>query len=149
MTDETEKKPDVGETRKQTQEGSLPIGTVKQILDAAPRDLVEEVVPVPEWGLSVKVRSATAAQSATIKQRGFAFKGEEQKVSWAEMEVIQFQMGVVEPRFSETEVRKLHATSGRGFQRVINWLDENSGIKKEELSKAQDEFQESQKSDEG
>jgi hypothetical protein len=122
-------------------DGKLPIGTVKDILDRAPSDLVEEILEVPEWQCSVKVRSYTAAVSAQIKQRGLAFKGEDTKVAWAEMEITQFQRGVVEPLFSEDDVRKLHATSGRGFARVIAKLDELSGTDKEELRKAQDEFQ--------
>jgi hypothetical protein len=131
----------VGEAVKGQQTGQLPLGTVDQILERAPNDLVEETLEVPEWGCSVKVRSFTAGQNAVIKQRGLAFKGEDTKVAWAEMEIAQFQQGVVDPRFTEEQVRKLHATSGRGFARVIQKLDDLSGTDKEALRKAQDEFQ--------
>lgn len=136
--------PAAEEAVKGAQNGLLPIGSVKDILDRAPSDLVEEVLEIPEWNCSVKVRSLTAAQSASVKQRGFGFKGEETQVAWAEMEIVQFQQGVVEPRFSEDEARKLHLRSGRGFQRVIAWLDAKSGMDKEELRKAREEFQGSQ-----
>lgn len=132
----------VGDALKGVQTGQLPIGTVEDILKRAPSDLVEEIVEVPEWACSVKVKSFTAAQSAEVKQRGLAFKGEDTKVAWAEMEIAQFQMGVIEPKFTDEQVRELHLHSGRGFARVIAKLDELSGTDKEELRKAQREFQE-------
>lgn len=140
MSDET-RTPSVGEGIKGQQNGSLPLGTVEQILERAPADLVEETIEIPEWKCSVKLRSFTAAVAAEIKQVGLAFKGEDTNVAWARMEITQFQRGVIEPRFSEEQVQKLHATSGRGFARVIQWLDEKSGTDKEELRKAQREFQ--------
>jgi hypothetical protein len=129
-----------GEALKRTQTGTLPIGTVEDILKEAPNDLVTEVLDVPEWKCSVKVRTFTAAQSAMIKQRGFGFKGEEVQVAWAEMEIMQFQQGVLEPHFTEEQVRELHLSSGRGFARVIEKMDELSKIDKEALAKARDEF---------
>lgn len=130
----------VGEAVKNTQTGHLPIGSVKDILKKAPEDLVEDILDVPEWECSVKVKSFTAAQSAAVKERGFGFKGEETLVAWAEMEIFQFKLGVIEPAFSEDDVRNLHATSGRGFARVIEKLDEMGKIDKEALRKAREEF---------
>jgi hypothetical protein len=127
-----------------TQSGALPIGTVKAILEKAPADIQEKTIDVPEWECSVKIRSFTAAQSSGIRQRGLAFQGEETKVAWGEMEIMQFQQGVVEPRFDEDQVRQLHLTSGRGFSRVIEALDELSNIDKEALAKAREEFPKSE-----
>jgi hypothetical protein len=129
-----------GEAAKATQTGQLPIGSVEAILKKAPEDIVEKVIDVPEWECSVKIRSFTAAQASAIKQRGFGFKGEETQVAWGEMEIMQFQQGVVEPRFDELQVKQLHLSSGRGFQRVIDALDELSAIDKEALAKAKEEF---------
>jgi len=129
-------------------DGALPIGSVEEILKKAPDDLVEENLEVPEWGCSVKVRSFTAAQAAAVKQRGFGFKGDETLVAWAEMEIMQFKQGVVEPAFTEDQVRELHLSSGRGFARVIEKLDELSKIDKEALAKAREEFLQSQKPEE-
>jgi len=47
---------------------------------------------------------------------------------------------VIEPKFSEEQVRKLHQRSGRGFARVIQWIDSQSGANKEALHNAQEEF---------
>jgi len=142
MSQEAEKQtPAVGEALKQTQNGSLPIGSVADILKKAPEDIVEEVIEIPEWGCSVRVRSFTAAQSARVRQLGIGFKGDSTQVAWAAMERAQFEEGVIEPQFKADEVRKLHLTSGKGFSRVIAWLDKHSGLDKEELAQAREEFQ--------
>lgn len=138
--DGQQKPPTPGNAVKATQRGELPIGTVEQILEAAPKDIVKDVLAVPEWGFSVRVQSFTAAQSAAVKQRGFGFKGEETTVAWAEMEIMQFQLGVIEPKFSEDQVRQLHLSSGPGFARVIEKLDELGKIDKEALRTAREEF---------
>lgn len=139
MGDQDQPKP--GEALKATQTGALPIGTVKDILDKAPQDLIEEVVPIEEWGCSVKLRSFTSAQSAAIKERGFQTDEEgKTSVAWAEMEIAQFQMGVLEPRFDEEQVRQLYMSGGRGFAKVIAWLDEKSTINKKELKAARADF---------
>lgn len=136
----------VGEALKQSQTGSLPIGTVEGILKKAPSDLVTKVIEVPEWECSVKIRSFTAAQSAMIREKGLAFKGDETEVSWAEMEILQFQLGVVDPNFTEDQVRELHLSSGNGFGRVISELDKLSKLDKEGIRKAREEFQQQEKS---
>jgi len=137
---DTPSMPTPGETAKAVQKGELPAGSVEQILEAAPKDIVHKVLDVPEWGYSIKIKSATAAESAAVKQRGIGFKGEETTVAWAEMEIMQFQLGVEGPKFSEENVRQLHLSSGPGFARVIDALDEISKIDKEKLRKAREEF---------
>lgn len=113
-----------------------------EILDVAGTDIVEAVLPIPEWGKSVKVRSFTAAQSATVRQIGFQQQGEGALViNWAAMEIAQFQMGVVAPTFTEADVRSLHMKSGRGFARIISWLDEKSGLDKKAIEEAKERFQ--------
>lgn len=118
----------------------LQIGSVEEILERASSDIIEKILPVPEWGVAVKVRSFTAAQSATIRTVGFQQEGEGVNINWPLMEQTQFKMGVVEPAFSEKEVRQLYMKSGRGFQRVIKWLDENSGLDKEAMKEIKETF---------
>lgn len=136
-----EDKPSIGQAIKDTQTGKLPIGTVEQILEEAPKDLKEEILEVPEWNCSVRVRSFTAAEAAAIKEAGFEFKGTETVINWGEMEIQQFLRGVIEPKFPEDKVRELHLSSGTGFTRVTGWLEEQSNIDREKLAKARDEFQ--------
>ena len=130
----------VGEVAKDVKMGNLPKGSVEQILSAAPKDLKKEWVDVPEWGYSVQLRSFTASESARIKQRGFAIREGETAVAWAEMEIMQFELGVQEPKFTNEQVRQLHLTSGPGFARIIKWLDDNSGLDKDALKKSQEEL---------
>lgn len=132
--------PSPGEALKATQTGKLPKGSVEQILSAAPKDLKSEWVDIPEWGYSVLLQSFTASEQARIKQKGFAIREGETAVAWAEMEIMQFELGCKEPSFTNEQVRKLHLTSGAGFARIIKWLDENSGLDKEALKRSQEEF---------
>jgi hypothetical protein len=122
-----------------TQAEELPLAeSADQIMESA-NDTVEEVLPIPEWGLSVKVRSFTAATQAAIKQKGFEFNETTGSASpnFAEIEIAQFQMSVVQPKFSEGKVRELHLTSGKGFARVIKWLTEHNELDEESLLKSE------------
>jgi hypothetical protein len=116
------------------------IGTVDEILEKGPEDITSETVHVPEWDCSVVIKSFTAYENATIKQKSLILGKENPDVAWAEMEVAQFQQGVVEPSFTPHQVRKLHQSSGRGFSRVIAAIDELNGNDKEALQEAQEEF---------
>lgn len=133
--------PTVGEGIKNAQLGGGKYLTLEQI-QSAPTDLVEEDLPIPEWGGTIRLRSLTAAQATAVKQRGLAFKGEETKVAWEAMEVLQVAYGLVEPKLTEDEIKKLRLSkSAAGFDRITTWIDQKSGIDKEELRKAQQEFQ--------
>lgn len=141
---EPENHPSVGETIKATQMGSLPKGSVDKILSAAPKDLKTDWVDIPEWGYSIQLRSFTASEQARIKQRGFAIREGETAVAWAEMEIMQFELGVQDAgdgqSFTNEQVRQLHLTSGPGFARAIKWLDDNSGLDKDALKKSQEDL---------
>lgn len=141
----------IGEKIKSAQLGNVVVGTVEQIIRAAPADIVEEVVPIPEWKtedgttiIAVKLRSFTSAQSARIRKRQYSQKGDQVEINWAAWELAQFEEGVIEPKFDANQTRALHEVSGKGFQRIISWLDEKSGIKKNEERDTQEAFQEEQ-----
>lgn len=146
MPETEEQQTPVGEAVKRTQNGQYTIGTVEAILKAAPLDIKEEVLPIPEWKdekgnvIAVKVRSFTSSQAARIRKRMYIQKGDRMDINWEAWELAQFEEGVIEPRFSADQARSLHMLSGKGFQRVIQWLDEKSGIKKEEVREAEDAF---------
>ncbi len=114
----------------------LPVGTVEGILEVAPKDLIEEWVDVPEWECRVKIKTFTADQRAQIRQIGIRSP----ETAWGDMEVHQFLMAVVEPKFNEHQARKLHQNSGAGFARVIERHDELSAMSKEELREAREAF---------
>lgn len=112
--------------------------TVAEALERAPSDCEERDVEV--WGKRLRVRALTAAQAARVKQASINLSGRNPDVAWAEMERMQFQLGVIKPKFAAGEVRELHLKSGAGFAKVIAVIDEISGTDKEELRKAQRDF---------
>lgn len=117
--------------------------TAEEVLNNAPKDIIEADVEEVFGGLTLRIRGLTAAQSAHVKQLSFQVKGGRQpEFGWAQMEIAQFELGVIEPSFSKDQVLMLHRTSGPSFAKVIAKLDEISGIGKDELREAQREFQE-------
>lgn len=114
--------------------------TPEEALTNAPNDIVEDDVE-GVFGGKVRIRSLTAAQQARVKQVSLNLSGRNPDVAWAEMERTQFQLGVIEPKFTAEQVLMLHRMSGPSFAKVIERIDEISGTNKEELRKAQQEFQ--------
>lgn len=113
--------------------------TPELAIERAPADCEERDVEV--WGGKVRVRGLTAAQAARVKQASIDLSGRNPDVVWAAMEMLQFELGVIQPKFTAEQVRTLHLTSGAGFAKVIGVIDEISGTNKEELRDAQREFQ--------
>jgi hypothetical protein len=113
--------------------------TAVQAVENAPADC-EEVDVDDVFGGRVRVKALTASQSAAVKQASIVLSGRNPEVTWAAMEMMQFRLGVIEPKFTEAQVRTLHLESGRSFAKVIAKLDEISGLNKEELRKAQETF---------
>lgn len=131
--------------------GSIPkrYASAEELLENAPKDIIEEDVENVFGGLTVRIRGLTAAQSAHVKQQSFTVSGgRTPDLAWARMEITQFELGVVEPKLKHDQVLMLHRQSGPSFAKVIGRLDEISGIGKEELRVAQKEFQEQRESDE-
>lgn len=128
-----------------TSNGGAPsrYASAEDLLASAPKDIVEEDVEDVFGGSVVRVRSLTAAQAARVRQMSFTMSGRSPEIAWAQMERAQFELGVIEPKLTQEQVLMLHRTSGASFAKVIETLDRISGTNKEELRKAQKEFQES------
>lgn len=120
--------------------------TPDQLLANAPKDIKEEDVHDVFGGLTVRVRALTAAQSAHVKQLSFTLQGRGPDLAWAQMEIAQFEIGVIQPKLTHQQVLMLHRTAGVSFTRVIEVIDRITGISKEELRSAQQEFQEERQS---
>lgn len=116
--------------------------TVDQVLANAPKDIIERDVTDVFGGLTVRVRSLTAAQSAHVKQQSITMKGRNTELAWGQMEREQFELGVIEPKFTSQQVLMLHRTAGPSFNKITEVLDEISGINKETLREAQQSFPE-------
>lgn len=110
-----------------------------------PGDLREEdvVVDFPNPGDTVRVRALAARFSAEVQsQMRLQTEGREQvaKIDVAEMEVLQFAHGVVDPEFTVDEARQAQGRMGPAFRKVVSKIDELSGVDKEAIEKAEQRF---------
>lgn len=111
-----------------------------------PSDLAEAVVEdVPVKGQSVRVRGLPAQFSAEAQSKALkmitGIRGEQTAtVDTAVMAVIQFAHGCVEPQFSIQEAQQIAERFGPAFFKVVEKIDELSGIDKEAIESANDQF---------
>jgi hypothetical protein len=103
-----------------------------------------DVDDVPVRGQKVRVRALAAAFSADVQSQMklvTAANGENTaKIDVAEMERLQFQHGVVEPRFTYLEAKTVQQKYGPAFRKVIEQIDELSGIDKEAIENTEARF---------
>jgi hypothetical protein len=103
----------------------------------------EEVEDVPVKGQTVLVRGLPARYSAEVQsQMKVQTVGREQvaRIDVAEMEVLQFAHGVVEPKFSVDDARVIAGKFGPAFRKVIDAIDRLSGVDKEAVEDAEVKF---------
>ena len=110
-----------------------------------PGDLEQaEVEDVPVKGQSVLVRGLPAAYSNRAQSEALELKssGREQlaTINTEKLEVIQFAEGVVEPQFSTAEAQQIAEKYGPAFKKVVEKIDELSGVDKEAIDKANATF---------
>ena len=111
---------------------------------SGPGDLQEadvEDVPVP--GESVRVRGLSARYSAEVQGKlKLVQEGREQiaRIDVPAMELVQFQFGVIDPEFNESEARQIQTKYGPAFRKVIAKIDELSGIDKEAIEATEQRF---------
>lgn len=109
-----------------------------------PGDLKEadvEDVPVP--GQSVRVRGLPAKYAAEVQgQLKLVTEGREQvaKIDVATMEMLQFVHGVIDPMFTPDEARSIQERFGPAFRKVVEKIDELSGIDKEAIEQTTARF---------
>jgi hypothetical protein len=111
-----------------------------------PGDLAEAIVEdVPVKGASVKVRGLPAAfsnqaQSEALKLVTGARGEQSATVDTARMSILQFAHGCVEPKFTVDEAEKVAQKFGPAFNKVIEKIDELSGVDKEAIADANKQF---------
>lgn len=118
--------------------------TKDALLDAT--DLVERDVELPTLGGSVRVRSLPAAYSNQAASEALVMKqvGRDQiaTVDTAKLEVLQVLHGLVDPKLeSLAEAERFAERCGPSFKRVIEVIDEISGVDKEAIELANARFQ--------
>jgi hypothetical protein len=108
-------------------------------------DLKEAVVQdVPVKGESVKVRGLPAAYSRQASSEAVRteFVGNQQvsRFDMGRLEVLQFVHGVIDPQFTLGEAEQIAKTHGPAWQKVIDKIDELSGLDKEAIAAAEERF---------
>jgi hypothetical protein len=112
--------------------------------------LRQEEVEVPELGGSVLIRELPAEYAAEVASHieikevaGARFAS----IDKAKMERLQFAYGVVgdngDPLFSEDETVEVAKKHGSAYNRVIEAIDDLSGINKEDIENAEARFPDS------
>lgn len=108
-------------------------------------DLREADVTVdfPNKGDTVRVRALPAIVSARVQsQMRLESEGRESiaRMDVAEMEILQFAHGVIDPQFSEDEARQAAGQMGPAFRKAVAKIDELSGIDKEAIEQTELRF---------
>lgn len=112
-----------------------------------PSDLATDVVEdVPSKGKSIKVRGLPAqfsneAQAKALKMISGARGEQSATVDVATMAVIQFAHGCVDPEFTLAEAETIAKKYGPAFNKVVNKIDELSGVDKEAIEAESAKFQ--------
>lgn len=107
-----------------------------------PSDLrTAEVEDVPVKGQTVLVRGLPAAysneaQSEALELINTPSGDQKATINSAKMEVLQFAHGVIEPQFSLEEAEQIAQRFGPAFKKVIQKIDELSGVDKEAVDRA-------------
>ncbi len=110
--------------------------TVDQIL-ACP-DLVEEVVEVPEWGGSVKVRAFSKAVQQQVRSEARIAD----EIDDNRLEMLIFLHGVIEPQFSADQYELLRGKSAAAIDRVSERISKLSGLSGGAVDAAKEKFPE-------
>lgn len=116
----------------------------EQILQA--KDLVTEVVEVPEWSGSVLVKSLTGAERDQYEAAIVEQKGRDTKVNMRNARARLVALSVVDEEgkrlFSPNDVSLLGAKSAAALQRVFNVSMRLSGISAEDVRELTEELEE-------
>jgi hypothetical protein len=121
-------------------------------------DLVEREVELPSIGMSVRVRSLPAAYSNHAVSEAIETVVEQQRgrqiqtarVNKEKLEALQVLHGLIEPKLATIEEVNLFSQQcGPAWMKVVETIDEISGIDKEAIEKANTLFRPSGSDEDG
>ena len=101
-------------------------------------DLPTKVVAVPEWGeyAAVKIGAFTQHDYATLRKKAMI----KDKIDHELLELGMFVKGVLEPRFTLDEAKRLREKAMAPIQRVLKEICLLNGITEEALAEAEKSF---------
>jgi len=117
--------------------------TIEEIL--AVQDIQDEVVEVPEWNGSVKVRSLTKAQQQQARARSLR---KDNTVDQDKLEVALLTAGLIEPKVTYEQAKQLCQKLAGAVDRIILCIVRNSdvtldgGVSAEAVDEAERSFRE-------
>lgn len=109
----------------------LKILSVEEILAA--QDQKEEIIPCPEWGGAVKIRTYTLAVRRKIRDQAF---GKDGKLDIDQYEKLRWLHAVVEPRFTEEQYDRLKDKAALPFNRVMDAIIRLTDYREEDIRQA-------------
>ena len=117
-----------------TEVSELHMLTTADILAA--EDLPEQVLYVPEWNGSVRIR----AFSKGVEQRLRAESGGQANFDMDRFEMLLFIEGVIEPKFELDQMDALKSKNNRPFDFVVGAVMKLAGLTKEAVAEAKATF---------
>lgn len=124
----------------------MPIMTKEALLGAS--DLTEKTVDVPSLGdgAQVRVRSLAAAYSnqaiSEAQETQVSRRGEQTaRLNMAKLEAMQVLHGMIDPQLLNLdEVMAFQQRCGRAWRDIVGAIDQISGLDKEAIEKANEQF---------
>ncbi len=120
-----------------------------------PGDLKEaDVEDVPVKGQTVRVRALPASYSNQAASEGLKWETGEHGIQTSsidtqKMEVLQFAGGCVDPTFTVEEAQTISERYGQAFKRVVEKINDLSGINPESVKETEARFRSERKSPPG
>ena len=113
---------------------SSAILTVEAIIAA--KDLKEEVIEVPEWGGSVKVRSFSKKAQQEVRELATV----NDDIDPERLEMFMFIHGVIDPQFTDDTFELLRDKNAGVIDRILQRVMQLSVMDQESLTRAQENF---------
>lgn len=118
--------------------GTATAGDLDQVLKVtdilAANDITEELVRVPEWGGSVRIRAFTKRRQQEL--RAMATDPKTGQVDPHKLELQLFIHGVIEPQFAPIQATELLDKSAGAVDRVLERIMTISGMTREAVREA-------------
>ncbi len=104
------------------------------------KDITEKVVPVPEWGGEVKVRSITQRQMNSIKNSAKQAAEDDESIDEDTVNWSIFKEGVVEPAFDDSDREWLMDKSSSAYMCVLKEILISSKLNDKSLKVEERQF---------
>jgi hypothetical protein len=116
--------------------GAVRILTAEEIWAA--KDIEERVVPVPQWGGAVRIRTLSQKQSAELRRKASRINPatKQSELDNEALEQLLFIEGVIEPKFNITDYGRLSEKSMAAVTTVLKAIMDASGFSSESVSEA-------------